>query len=129
MIVHHWWKTKCFHINKKLRYYSKAILLFRIMTAWTLTRHDGMKSASRLTSKSYLLKKSRANYGYVLVGSNCHSQLCYLWQGSFTLTLKRYLSQDVTIGNPVTIPQVFRDWLHRPIFSALKSLQFASLSQ
>ena len=32
----------------------------------------------------------------------------------------------ITIRNTVTIRQVLRDWHHRPIFLALKSLQFAS---
>ena len=32
----------------------------------------------------------------------------------------------ITIRNTVTIRQVLRDWHHRPIFIALKSLQFAS---
>ena len=32
----------------------------------------------------------------------------------------------ITIRNTVTIRQVLRDWHHRPIFLALKSLPFAS---
>ena len=64
--------------------------------------------------------------GHVVVGKNYHSQLFYHWQGSFTLTLKRYLWKVVTIRNPVTFRQVLRNWHHRPIFLALESLQLAS---
>ena len=41
--------------------------------------------------------------GHVVVGNNYHWQLCNPSQGSFTLELKRHLSQDVTIRNPITI--------------------------
>ena len=39
--------------------------------------------------------------GHVVVGNNYHWQHCYLSQGSFTLTLKRYLSQELPFATPL----------------------------
>ena len=39
--------------------------------------------------------------GHVVVGNNYHWQVCYHSQGSFTLTLKRYLSQELPFATPL----------------------------
>ena len=79
-----------------------------------------LNKTMNLYDKLYQLKRARSSWQQLPLATLLpFARLLYF--NVETLPFAR-----ITIGNTVAIRQVLRDWHHRPIFLALKSLPFAS---